>query len=508
MKKKRPFPQNTIDEAEKKGSIHTLLSPSMINSLWKMRNSESFTRFVVLAVVLFIGPRFVQAQKVIININGNWSPWSTVNTPCNASCGGGVMVKVRSCTNPRPQGMEAKECEGIDKEFFPCNEEPCDMQWSTWSDCSANCGRGMRMRHTRCAKEKGGDLFECEGEQYFTHTENCNSWVKDPKICPSPCEGYECMDFGACVDVSTEEDPIAVCECQMGKIFDDSGLECVDPPPTTPTPRPIPTMKPAVKAVTTGMTKTASTLLIIFVTITLVIFAVLRIFDHGRVIQMNMEIALISAHICLLIEPPPEWIEICRLFSILIHMFFTTCFVFMCLEALHTYSLVAFVVKKNGMLTKLQNVAIGWGVGVGITLIVVSLEYKNYGGEYHCWLAMDTTLMVGQFVPIVIMVVLTLTLIEAAGAAEYRKLPGIDQRQQTSAKIMQRSNLIIMPMVFVSFLLGTLSSYEQNPGLYGTFTLVNGILGGSIFFFHSTGNEQVRAKLMKAYKTIIKKEKF
>jgi hypothetical protein len=40
-------------------------------------------------------------------------------------------------------------------------------------------------------------------------------------------------------------------------------------------------------------------------------------------------------------------------------------------------------------------------------------------------------------VPIVILVVLTLTLIEAAGAAEYRKLPGIDQKQQFSAKIMQ-----------------------------------------------------------------------
>ena len=116
----------------------------------------------------------------------------------------------------------------------------------------------------------------------------------------------------------------------------------------------------------------------------------------------------------------------------------------------------------------------------------------NFPGEYHCWLQMDTTLMIGQYVPIVLLVVLTLTLIEAAGAAEYRKLPGIDQRQQTSAKIMQRSNLIIMPMVFVSFLLGTLSSYEQNPGLYGTFTLVNGILGGSIFFFHITGNEQVK----------------
>merc|ERR1712241_579586 len=121
-----------------------------------------------------------------------------------------------------------------------------------------------------------------------------------------------------------------------------------------------------------------------------------------------------------------------------------------------------------------MGIAVGWGSGISITMIVVSLEWKNYGGEYHCWLQMDTTLMIGQYVPIVIMVVLTLTLIEAAGAAEYRKLPGIDQRQQTSAKIMQRSNLIIMPMVFASFLSGTLSSHEQNPGLYGTFTLVNG----------------------------------
>ena len=73
----------------------------------------------------------------------------------------------------------------------------------------------------------------------------------------------------------------------------------------------------------------------------------------------------------------------------------------------------------------------------------------------------------------------------------YRKLPGIDQRQQTSAKIMQRSNLIIMPLVFGSFTSGTLAAYEQNPGLYGTFTLLNGLLGGSVFFFHCTGNERV-----------------
>ena len=68
---------------------------------------------------------------------------------------------------------------------------------------------------------------------------------------------------------------------------------------------------------------------------------------------------------------------------------------------------------------------------------------------------------------------------------------------QTSAKIMQRSNLIIMPLIFASFTVGTLATYEQNPGLYGTVTLINGILGGAIFFFHSTGNERVRLLFLK-----------
>ena len=31
------------------------------------------------------------------------------------------------------------------------------------------------------------------------------------------------------------------------------------------------------------------------------LFASLRIYDHGRVIQMNMEIALVLAHCCLLL---------------------------------------------------------------------------------------------------------------------------------------------------------------------------------------------------------------
>ncbi len=74
--------------------------------------------------------------------------------------------------------------------------------------------------------------------------------------------------------------------------------------------------------------------------------------------------------------------------------------------------------------------------------------------------------------------ILIFTVIEAAGAAEYRRLPGIDQQQLVSSKIMQRTGVIIMPLVFASFLIGMMSEYEQNVALYGTFTILNGILGG------------------------------
>ena len=52
------------------------------------------------------------AVNGMITINGGWSPWSTVATPCsrmingvstNVTCGGGIMKRRRSCTNPEPQ---------------------------------------------------------------------------------------------------------------------------------------------------------------------------------------------------------------------------------------------------------------------------------------------------------------------------------------------------------------------------------------------------------------------
>ena len=49
---------------------------------------------------------------------------------------------------------------------------------------------------------------------------------------------------------------------------------------------------------------------------------------------------------------------------------------------------------------------------------------------------------------------------------------------------MQRSNVVIMPLVFASWVVGVYAEYEQNVALYGVFTILNGVMYntfGSIF---------------------------
>ena len=123
-------------------------------------------------------------------------------------------------------------------------------------------------------------------------------------------------------------------------------------------------------------------------------------------------------------------------------------------------------------------------------------EYENYGGTYHCWLRMDTPLIYGQYVPIVSMTIATFAILEAAGDTDgYTKLENVDEAQRITAKVIQRTLIIILPMVFTSFILGTLAEFEQNIYLYSIFTIINGILGALIFSFHTSANATVRAKV-------------
>ncbi|XP_076034804.1 putative adhesion G protein-coupled receptor E4P [Oratosquilla oratoria] len=443
-----------------------------------------------------------------VDVDGGWSPWATLHTPCSRTCGGGEQLRFRSCSMPTPRenGQKCLMSDLInygDEETSkaPCNTQDCEKKFAAWSNCSAICDKGTQTRVQVC-----GDSLDICNPHYEEEME-CNTWNKS--TCISPCDDEDnpvtCPEFAVCRDTSTEKERKWKCECTMGFKMNAAGLACIRPPPELPTPRPIPTLPPEQKVVATVISKTASTVIIIFVSITLCLFLFLRIFTPDRVIQMNMEIALLMAHIFLVF--PVETVEyptLCRIVSICVHLCFTACFFFIFLEALHMYSFVAYIIKKDGMLTRMQYVLVGWGCSCIIILFCMCFEYENYGGEYHCWLQMDKPLFYGQMIPVITLVILTFTLIEAAGAAEYKPLKGMDQKQLTSARISQRTNLIILPFVFSHWLVGMFSEYEQNMALYGTFSILNGITGGVVFFFHCSNNQQVRAKLVGLYKKMCK----
>ena len=81
------------------------------------------------------------------------------------------------------------------------------------------------------------------------------------------------------------------------------GDECIIPPLTTPIPKPDPTLPPNIKTAVQAGEKSASSLLICFLLATIAVFAFMKIYTTSRVIQMNMEISLILAHVLAVILP-------------------------------------------------------------------------------------------------------------------------------------------------------------------------------------------------------------
>ncbi|XP_043941249.1 hemicentin-1 [Protopterus annectens] len=86
-------------------------------------------------------------------IHGNWGPWSSWGG-CSRSCNGGQMRRYRTCDNPRPVSG-GRACAGADTQIQRCNTEICPVDgswgpWQAWSECSASCGGGEKMRVRLC----------------------------------------------------------------------------------------------------------------------------------------------------------------------------------------------------------------------------------------------------------------------------------------------------------------------------------------------------------------------
>ena len=92
--------------------------------------------------------------------NYKWTPWS-VWSSCGQSCGQGTKERVRSC---RPAVNGGKACPVVGKnpdlyrQVEKCYVQDCEVyrpgQWSAWSDCSASCGPGEKVRHRACYSQQ------------------------------------------------------------------------------------------------------------------------------------------------------------------------------------------------------------------------------------------------------------------------------------------------------------------------------------------------------------------
>ncbi|XP_072179240.1 uncharacterized protein [Diadema setosum] len=121
-----------------------------------------------------------------------WSPWSS----CNATCGGGVVVRSRACSMPPPSNGVV-DCEGDSIEVEECNADPCPIDgewcdWEPWSDCTESCAGGYHNRTRVCdcpPAQYGG--AECQGPA--GQTASCNDTP-----CPLDCVLSEWTEWTNC----------------------------------------------------------------------------------------------------------------------------------------------------------------------------------------------------------------------------------------------------------------------------------------------------------------------
>ncbi|KAI8512763.1 Thrombospondin type 1 repeat-containing protein [Branchiostoma belcheri] len=145
-------------------------------------------------------------------VDGGWSTWSNW-TVCTVSCGGGTQSRSRTCDSPVPD-HGGRDCEGTGQQFRRCSMQACHVdgqwgKWDDWSECTATCGGGYRVRRRRCdSPEPRGEGVFCPGVNY--EDEDCNTQSCDPKL---KAHWSEWTDWSTCSATCGEGEQVRTRTC-------------------------------------------------------------------------------------------------------------------------------------------------------------------------------------------------------------------------------------------------------------------------------------------------------
>lgn len=145
-------------------------------------------------------------------VHGNWARWEDWRQ-CSVSCGGGTQIRSRTCTNPPPQ-FGGRNCSGESQNELSCNEQPCPIdgrwtRWGDWEQCSLTCGGGVQVSRRSCTDP--APAFEganCEGDSLRSRScneEECpvdGKWTdwEDWELCSVTCAGGTQSRFRTCTN--------------------------------------------------------------------------------------------------------------------------------------------------------------------------------------------------------------------------------------------------------------------------------------------------------------------
>uniref|UniRef100_A0AC11CD68 Semaphorin 5A n=1 Tax=Ovis aries TaxID=9940 RepID=A0AC11CD68_SHEEP len=127
-------------------------------------------------------------------VNGAWSAWTSWSQ-CSRDCSRGIRNRKRVCNNPEPK-FGGMPCLGPSLEYQECNILPCPESWSEWSEWSECDVAGVQVRVRQCV------LLFPVGSQCSGNTTESRPCVFDSNFIPevsvarsSSIEEKRCGEF-------------------------------------------------------------------------------------------------------------------------------------------------------------------------------------------------------------------------------------------------------------------------------------------------------------------------